>query len=77
MIEQGLDIREEFKDKVKIFCSLHGVEWSDNIYKSVTGGIIGEADNVSKVMEYINDLDRYRLKKKGLLLKTIYLLKRI
>jgi hypothetical protein len=61
MIQQGLNIRDEFKDKVKNFCSLNNVEWSENVFESLTGGIIGEVDNVVKVIEYINKLERDRL----------------
>lgn len=64
MIQQGLNIRDEFKDNVKNFCSLHNVEWSDNVYESVTGGIVGEVDNVMRVMEYIDKLERDRLEKR-------------
>jgi 5'-3' exonuclease len=61
MIQQGLNIREEFKEKVKNFCSLHNVEWSDNVYESLTGGIVGEVNDVVKVMEYIDKLEQTRL----------------
>jgi hypothetical protein len=64
MIQQGLKIRNEFKDKVKNFCSLHNVEWSDNIYESVISGIVGEPKNVVKVIEYIDKLERDRLKER-------------
>jgi hypothetical protein len=59
MIQQGLNIRDEFKDKVKNFCSLHNVKWSDN-----NGGIVGEVGNVVKVMEYIDKLERNRLEER-------------
>jgi hypothetical protein len=36
MIQQGLNIRDEFKDKVKNFCSLHNVQWSENVYESIS-----------------------------------------
>ena len=62
MIQQGLDIRDEFKEKVKNFCSLNNVQWSDNVYESVTGGIVGEVKNVVKVMEYIDKLERDKRK---------------
>ena len=65
MIQQGLNIRDEFKDKVKNFCSLYNVKWSDNVYESVTGGIVGEVDNVIKVMEYIDKLERDRLEERN------------
>jgi hypothetical protein len=61
MIQQGLNIRDGFKDSVKNFCSLHNVQWSDNVYESTTGGIVGEVENVVKVMEYIDKLERDRL----------------
>lgn len=61
MIQRGLNIREEFKEKVKNFCSLHNVEWSDNVYESLTGGIVGEVNVVVKVMEYIDKLEQTRL----------------
>lgn len=64
MVQQGLNMREEFKDKVKNFCSLNNVEWSDNVYESVTGGIVGEVEDVVKVMEYIDKLERDRLEKR-------------
>jgi hypothetical protein len=65
MIQQGLNIRDEFKDKVKNFCSLLGnVEWSDNVYESITGGIVGEVEDVVKVMEYIDKLERDRLEER-------------
>lgn len=64
MIQQGLNIRDEFKDKVKNFCSLNNVKWSDNVYESVTGGIVGEVENVVKVMEYIIKLEQDRLEER-------------
>ena len=65
MIQQGLNIRDEFKDKVKNFCSLHNnVEWSDNVYESVTGGIVGEVEGVIKVVEYIEKLERNRIEER-------------
>ncbi len=64
MVQQGLNIRDEFKDKVKNFCSIHNVKWSDNVYESVGGGIIGEVDNVVKVIEYIDKLERGRLEER-------------
>ena len=64
MIQQGLNIRNEFKDKVKNFCSLSNVKWSDNVCESVTGGIVGEVDNVLKVMEYIDKLEQDRLEER-------------
>jgi isopentenyl phosphate kinase len=64
MIQQGLNIRDEFKDKVKNFCSLNNVEWSDNVYESVTGGIVGKVEDVVKVMEYIYKLEQNRLEER-------------
>ena len=64
MIQQGLNIRDEFKDKVKNFCSLHNVQLSENVYESTTGGIVGEVKNVAKVMEYIDKLEQNRLEER-------------
>ena len=60
MVQQGLNIREEFKDRVKTFCSLNNIQWSDNIFESVTGGVIGSPDDIIKVVEYINKLEQDR-----------------
>jgi hypothetical protein len=60
MVQQGLNIREEFKDRVKNFCSLNNIQWSDNIFESVTGGVIGSPDDIVKVVEYINKLEQDR-----------------
>lgn len=60
MVQQGLNIREEFKDRVKTFCSLNNIQWSDNIFESVTGGVIGSPDDIVKVVEYINKLEQDR-----------------
>jgi isopentenyl phosphate kinase len=65
MIQQGLKIRDEFKDKVKNFYSLNNVEWSDNVYESVTGGIVGKVEDVVKVMEYIDKLEQNRLEERN------------
>lgn len=58
MKQQGLNIKDEFKDKVKNFCSLH------NVYESVTGGIIGDVDNIVKVLDYIDKLKKDRLEER-------------
>jgi hypothetical protein len=34
------------------------------VYESVTGGIVGEVEDVLKVMEYIDKLDRDRLEER-------------
>ena len=65
MVQQGLNIRYEFKDKVKNFCSLNNVQWSDSVYESVTGGIVGEVGNVIKVVEYIDKLERNRIEERN------------
>lgn len=65
MIQQGLKIRQEFKQKVKSFCTLVNVEWSDNVYDSQTGGVIGDPDDVEKVIIYISDLERNKKRKKS------------
>ena len=63
MIQQGINIRDEFKEKVKNFCSLNNVKCSYNVYKNISGSgvLVGEVDNVVKVTEYINLLEKERV----------------
>ena len=48
MIELGINLRDEFKNEVKNFCSENNIEWSNNIYTENMNseGVVGQSEQL-------------------------------
>lgn len=61
MIEQPIDVREEFLDKIKSFCSNNNIEWGTVFSESWLDGATGTPQQVQSVIKYVNELEQKRL----------------
>ena len=60
MISLPIDVRTDFKDKVKNFCLINNIEWGVVYSESWLNGVTGTPNEVEIVRIYIKDLEGKR-----------------
>ena len=60
MIQLPIDIRPEYKDKVKKFCSKNNLEWGTVNSECLLEGVHGTPIDVEKLLKYIKNLEQKR-----------------
>ena len=61
MIQMPIPLRDEFKDKVKNFCSSNDIEWGIVHSECWHEGVGGTRVDIKLVEDYVSKLERERL----------------
>ncbi len=61
MIQIPIPLRDEFKDKVKNFCSSNNIEWGTVYSECWNEGVNGTQQQIKMVEEYVSELEQERL----------------
>mgnify|MGYP003679762027 CR=1 FL=1 len=60
MIQQPIEVRDEFLYDVKTFCLKNNIEWGTVYSECWLDGAIGTPEQVMKVVNYVNELEKKR-----------------
>jgi len=61
MIQIPIPLRDEFKDKVKNFCSDNNIEWGTVYSECWNEGVSGTQKDIKLVEDYVSKLEEERL----------------
>jgi hypothetical protein len=58
MIQMPIPLGDEFKERVKNFCSSNNIEWAEVWSECWNWGVIGTRDQIEMVEDYISKLEK-------------------
>ena len=62
MIEQPIEVKDEFLDDVKTFCFKNNIEWGTVYSECQLNGVNGTSEQIKQVLDYIKQLEIKRIK---------------
>jgi len=66
MIYLPINVREEFTDKIKNFCSSNNISWGAGFSECLLEGVSGTPEQVESVRLYVEKLENKRIQYRSL-----------